>query len=204
MTEENPQQGETPAEATGGQDGPDLSERVAELEDRLLRTAAELENYKRRREREVADLVRYATEPLVRSLVPILDAFEQAVEADRETKEENQSAGTGEYQALHDGVELILQQLLEALRAAGVERDFPDGHPFDPHRHEAVSVAPDPDVVAEHVSVVVQAGYLLNDRVVRPARVVVSSGPSASSAERESEKASVPEEEKPADEADRA
>jgi molecular chaperone GrpE len=145
----------------------DMEATVAELQDRWMRTAAEFENYKKRRERETADLLRYATEPLVRELLPILDSFERAIGAGQ---------GQRDYQALHDGVELIRSQLREALRRVGVERQEPAGEPFDPHRHEAVSMLPHEEVPADHVAEVLQPGYTLNERVIRPARVVVSSG----------------------------
>jgi molecular chaperone GrpE len=160
-----PQAGEEPQ---GERGGPDANpEKVAELEDRLLRTAAEFENFKRRRAKETADLLRYRSEPLVRDLLPVLDALERAIRS---------SEGTRDYQAFHDGVEMILQQMREVLARHGVERDDPVEESFDPHRHEAVAMTPSDDVEADHVVEVMEPGYLLYDRVVRPARVVVSSG----------------------------
>ena len=144
-----------------------LEEKVAELEDRLLRTAAEFENYRKRLGREQEEWLRFRHEPLVRDLLPVLDALERAIRS---------SEGTRDYQAFHDGVELIFQQLCEVMARAGVARDEPVGEPFDPHRHEAVATVPDAEVPADHVATVLEPGYHLHDRVVRPAKVVVSIG----------------------------
>lgn len=160
-----PQASAAPEEQPGETDV--LQGEIADLQDRLLRTAAEFENYKKRQHREREEFLRYRYEPLVRELLPVLDSFERAIRS---------SEGARDYQAFHDGVELILNQLGEVLRRAGVEREEPEGEPFDPHRHEAVATMPSEDVEADHIAVVVEPGYHLHDRVVRPAKVVVSQG----------------------------
>ena len=163
-------------ERTGDEEEPNVQEvgvsdpqsLLAGLEDRLLRTAAEFENFKKRRARELDDVLRFRSEPLVRDILPVLDALERAIRS---------SEGTRDYQAFHDGVELILQQLLDVLARHAVEREHPEGEPFDPHRHEAVAVLSSDAVASDHVIEVIEPGYHLHERVVRPARVVVSAGP---------------------------
>jgi molecular chaperone GrpE len=158
-------EGETPGDEDEAV--PTLEEQVADLEDRLLRTAAEFENYRKRLNRERDEWLRYRHEPLVREILPVLDSLERAIRS---------SEGTRDYQAFHDGAELILQQLRDVLQRAGVERDDPAGEVFDPHRHEAVATIPDEAVPADHVAEVIEPGYQLFERVVRPAKVVVSLG----------------------------
>ncbi|MFO7767714.1 MAG: nucleotide exchange factor GrpE [bacterium] len=162
-----PEQGEGDAAGSEEEGLAAMRERVAELEDRLLRTAAEFENYKKRRARTDQDRVRFAAEPLVRDLLPVMDSFERAVEA---------SEGTRDYQAFHDGVEMILQQLREVLERHGVERMAPEGEPFDPNLHEAMGMMPHEELEEDRVAAVLEPGYVLNERVIRPAKVMVSSG----------------------------
>lgn len=165
---------------TEGAAGPDAGavgnsgERIRELEERLLRLAAEFDNYRKRRQREQEDLVRFCTEGLVGGLVPVLDALDRAISA---------GEGTRDYQAFHDGVVLIRQQLAEVLQRHGVEREVPKGETFDPNRHEAVAAIPHEEVEEDHIVTVVEPGYVLNGRVVRPAKVVVSRGGTAAQAE---------------------
>ncbi|MFC1595418.1 nucleotide exchange factor GrpE [Gemmatimonadota bacterium] len=143
---------------------------IAEMQDRLLRVSAEFENYKKRRQRETNDLLRFAHEALIRDLLPVIDSFERAILS---------SEGTRDYDAFHDGILLILQQLHEILTSAGVERLSPEGEIFDPNWHEAVGVCPHDKIAPDHVAVVVEPGYRLYDRIIRPARVMVVSHPSA-------------------------
>lgn len=144
-----------------------MQERVAELEEQLLRTAAEFENYKKRKARSDQERIRFAAEPLVRDLLPVMDSFERAIQA---------SEGTRDYQAFHDGVEMILQQLRGVLERHGVERLVPEGEVFDPNRHEAMGMMPHQEMEEDRVASVLEPGYLLNERVIRPAKVMVSSG----------------------------
>ncbi len=141
---------------------------TAELQDRLLRVSAEFENYKKRRQRETHDLLRFAHESLIRDLLPVVDSFERAISS---------SEGTRDFDAFHDGILLILQQMHEVLNNVGVERIAPDGELFDPNWHEAVGVCPHDEIEPDHVATVVEPGYRLHDRVIRPARVMVVSQP---------------------------
>jgi len=152
--------GEELADDTGAPEEPQL----AELQDRLLRVSAEFENYKKRRQRESMDLLRFGHEALLRDLLPVIDSFERAISS---------SEGTRDYDAFHDGILLILQQLHEVLNNAGVERISPDGELFDPNWHEAVGVCSHDEIAPDHVATVVETGYRLHDRVIRPARVMV-------------------------------
>jgi len=141
-----------------------LQQQLAEMEDRLLRATAEFDNYKKRRQRESEELLRYGHETLIRELLPVLDSFERAIVS---------SEGTRDYQAFHDGIELILQQLSEVLRQAGVERMSPEGELFDPHRHEAVGVCSHEEIEPEHIATVVEPGYEMHGRVVRAPKVMI-------------------------------
>jgi molecular chaperone GrpE len=138
-----------------------------EVDDRLLRLAADFENYKKRAARERQEYVQLANERLIAELIPILDDLERALAA----AEEHQEA------QLEEGVELVHRSLAALLARHGVRPIETDGK-FDPHVHEALLSQPSE---AEEGSVidVVQKGYKLGERVVRPARVVVAAAPPA-------------------------
>jgi len=143
------------------------------VDDRLLRLAADFENYKKRAARERQEYVRLANERLIGELIPILDDLERALAA----AEEHQEA------QLEDGVRLVHRSLAALLERHGVTPIETDGK-FDPYRHEALLSQPSE---AEEGSVldVVQKGYRLGDRVVRPARVVVAAPPAPAQEEPE-------------------
>ena len=138
---------------------------VAELEDRLLRTAADFDNYKKRAAREREEYVRLANERLVKDLLPILDDLERALAAVSEHEEAT----------VEEGVRLVHRSLALLLERNGVKEIDTNGK-FDPHVHEALLSQPSE---ADEGSVidVVQKGYTLGDRVVRPARVVIAAAP---------------------------
>jgi len=144
-------------------EGPDPA--VAELEDRLLRVAADFDNFKKRAARERQEYVALANERLVKELLPILDDLERALSA-AEDHEEAQ---------LEEGVRLVHRSLASLLERNGVREIATEGR-FDPHVHEALLSQPS---AAEEGSVidVVQKGYTIGDRVVRPARVVIAAAP---------------------------
>jgi molecular chaperone GrpE len=156
-----------PAEVTAAE-VEELRRQVAEKQDRLLRALAEVDNVKRRTQREREDYVRYANEGLVRDLLPILDNFDRALEAARATQEAAKVV---------DGVALIQRELLKVLERVGVTRYSAVGERFDPNRHDAagrvVSTSQPPDTVVAELT----AGYVLNGRVLRPAQVVVAAAP---------------------------
>jgi len=134
-----------------------------EVDDRLLRLAADFENYKKRAARERQEYVAFANERLLKELLPILDDLERALGA-AEQHEEAQ---------LEDGVRLVYRSLASLLERHGVQQIPTDGK-FDPHVHEALLAQPSEDAETGAVIDVVQKGYKIGDRVVRPARVIVA------------------------------
>jgi molecular chaperone GrpE len=132
-------------------------------DDRLLRLAADFENYKKRAARERQEYVALANERLLKELLPILDDLERAMNA-AEDHEEAQ---------LEEGVRLVHRSLASLLQRNGVEEIATDGK-FDPHVHEALLAQPAEDREHGDVLDVIQKGYRLGDRVVRPARVIVA------------------------------
>ena len=158
-----------------------LDRELADTKDRLLRTLAEMENLRKRTEREVADARIYGISAFARDVLTVADNMHLALEAlDKELREKSDSS----VKALLDGVELTERALLNALEKHGVKRIEPLGQKFDPNRHQAMYEAEDASVPAGHVAQVIQAGYLIGDRVLRPALVAVSKGaPKPASAE---------------------
>jgi molecular chaperone GrpE len=137
--------------------------------DKFVRTAADLENFRRRTMREKEDLRTTATGRVLEDIFPVLDTLAMAIAA---AKQPN-----ADVKSLVGGVDMVLTQLKNALVNHGLKEINPVGQPFDPHQHEAISHQPSKDVKEEHVLNVVRAGYSLNGRLLRPAAVVVSSGP---------------------------
>jgi molecular chaperone GrpE len=135
--------------------------------DRFLRLQAEFDNYKRRIQKEHTDSLRYALTPLVRDVATVLDNLERALAHAR--KEPGEPSG-----ALLEGIEMVARQMRETLERFGVTRIEAVGKPFDPALHEALTVVERNDVPENQVLEELQAGYLLHERVVRPARVSVS------------------------------
>lgn len=158
-----------------------LDRELADTKDRLLRTLAEMENLRKRTEREVADARMYGVSAFARDVLTVADSMHLALEAlDEELREKSDSS----VKALLNGVEITERALLNALEKHGVKRIEPIGQKFDPNRHQAMYEAENASVPAGHIAQVVQAGYLIGDRVLRPALVAVSKGaPKASSAE---------------------
>ena len=137
--------------------------------DKFVRTAADLENFRRRSVREKDDLRTAATGRVLEDIFPVLDTLALAINAARQPN--------AELKSLVGGVEMVLAQLRTALSNHGLKEINPIGQPFDPHQHEAISHQPSKEVKEEHVLEVVRAGYSLNSRLLRPASVIVSSGP---------------------------
>jgi molecular chaperone GrpE len=137
--------------------------------DKFMRTAADLENFRRRTVREKDELRTTATGRVLEDIFPVLDTLTMAINA---AKKPN-----AEIKSLVGGVDMVLSQLKTALANHGLKEINPIGQPFDPHQHEAISHQPSKDVKEEHVLNVVRTGYSLNGRLLRPASVVVSSGP---------------------------
>ncbi len=140
--------------------------RAAENWEKLLRLQAEMENVRRRAERDVVSAHKYGVEKLIKNLLPVIDSLERGMEVAAE--------GSAEVKAMYEGMTLTHKLLLETLEKQGVKQLDPMGEPFNPEEMEAVSTQPGDEVEANTVLSVVQKGYLLNDRLVRPVMVVVS------------------------------
>jgi len=165
-----PEPGETGAEPV------DVETRLAEAEtraaehwDKVVRLQAELDNQRRRLERDVEKAHRYGLEKFARELLPVRDSLEHGLEA--------AGSGSEEVTALRDGMALTLKMLDAVLDKFGIQVVDPAGQPFNPELHEAMTMQPSAEVEPGHVLAVYQKGYLLNDRLIRPARVVVAREP---------------------------
>ncbi|MDF2691413.1 MAG: Protein grpE [Gammaproteobacteria bacterium] len=134
--------------------------------DKALRAVAELENTKRRAEKDISNAHKYAIDRFAESLLPVLDSLEKALEVKAYDNEAVQS--------MHQGIELTMKMLLDTLQKNGIEQINPLGQNFDPSQHEAMTMQDSPGTEPNKVLVVFQKGYLLNGRLIRPARVVVS------------------------------
>ncbi|MGH6715707.1 MAG: nucleotide exchange factor GrpE [Bradyrhizobium sp.] len=150
-----------------------LMKEAAEARDKMLRTLAEMENLRKRTSREVADARVYGITGFARDVLEIADNLQRALDA--VPTEARASADPG-LKALIDGVELTERSLHNALEKNGVKKLDPSGGKFDPNFHQAMFEVPDPSVPAGTVVQVVQAGYTIGDRVLRPALVSVSKG----------------------------
>jgi molecular chaperone GrpE len=163
----------TTAPATDpAQEAVSLAKEVAELKDRVLRTLAEMENLRRRTEREVADSRTYAITGFARDLVGVADNIRRALDA----ASDSGVVLEGPAKALVDGVELTERELLKVLEKNGVKKFDPHGAKFDPNLHQAMFEVPDARVPSGSVVQVIQPGYMIGDRVLRPALVGVSKG----------------------------
>ena len=149
----------------GGEDANSAEDEIAALKDQLLRAAAESENIRRRASRDVENAHKYANEKLLEDLLPVLDSLEKALEL---------PVQSDDAKAVLEGIEISLRIFRETLERAGIAIVDPLGEPFDPSKHEALAMVPNEEVEPNSVIEVVQKGYLLNERVVRAARVVVS------------------------------
>jgi len=146
---------------------------AAELKDKLLRTLAEMENLRKRAGREVADARVYGVAAFARDMVAVADNMRRALDA--VSPQLRASADPG-VKALIEGVELTERELLKALEKNGVRQFSPRGEKFDPNVHQAMFEVPDASVPAGSVVEVMQPGYMIGERVLRPALVGVSKG----------------------------
>ncbi len=154
----------------------ELKERAAKADehwDRLLRTTADFDNFKKRAAREKQDAIKFANESLLQKLIPVLDNFDMALAATQT------SAKADAVQSLQTGVSMIHQQLKSALVDAGLEELDAAGKPFDPNIHEAVSQQETAEVPEGQVVQQLRKGYKFRDRLLRPASVVVAKPPAA-------------------------
>jgi molecular chaperone GrpE len=151
-----------------------LARENAEARDKVLRTLAEMENLRRRTEREVADTRHYSIASFARDILAVADNMDRALQAlDAELRETANPA----IKTLLDGVELTERELLKVLEKHGVKKFEPQqGEKFDPNLHQAMYEVPDPSQPAGTVAQVVQPGYMIGERMLRPALVGVAKG----------------------------
>jgi molecular chaperone GrpE len=170
---------ETPdtAEAQAAPAAPDpvalLAKEAGDLKDRLLRTLAEMENLRRRTEKEVTDARTYGVTNFARDILAVADNMERALKALDDEIREKADAGV---KALLDGVELTERELIKVMEKHGITRLEPQGQKFDPNLHQAMFELPDATVPAGTVVQVMQPGYKIGERVLRPALVGVAKG----------------------------
>jgi molecular chaperone GrpE len=150
-----------------------LEAQVAELRDRFLRAVAEAENVRKRAERDVADERVYGVTGFARDILAVADNLARTLDA---VAAEARSSAEGPLKALLEGVELTDRELQKALAKNGIRRIDPQGEKFDPNFHQAVYEVPDANVPAGMVAQVIQPGYAIGSRVLRPAMVGVSKG----------------------------
>jgi molecular chaperone GrpE len=155
-----------------------LEQENKDLSDRLLRTMAEFDNYRKRVAREKEDLLKYGTEKMALDILPVADNFERALE---------QSKTAANAAAVVEGVEMIYKQFLATLEKFNIRPFDSIGEPFDPERHEAMAHQENDQYAENTVIEEFQKGYFLNDRLLRPARVVVSRGPNEGTGDQEEE-----------------
>lgn len=148
----------------------DHAGQLDELNDRLLRMAAEMENFRKRSLKEREDAIKYSTTKFARDIITVADDLERAIESVKEIDFETNDA----MKTLYDGVELTLRSLTQIFSRNGIERFDPLGEKFDPTMHEAMFEVPNSENESGIVVHLVEPGYRLNDRILRPARVGVS------------------------------
>lgn len=151
----------------------ELEQTVAQLKDQLLRKAAEFENYKRRTENDYAAMVRFSSEEMITRLLPVLDDFERSMKAGKPAE------GAPEDGGFYRGVEMIYNKFRKLLEHHGVKEMEVLGKPFDPALHDALLQVPNSSVPPHTVLEVVDKGYLLHEKVIRHARVIVSADTAA-------------------------
>lgn len=186
MTEETKNTGESPVDQSTAENAPEnaqpaetavdsLKEQLAakELEaknnyDRFLRQVAELENFKKRTSRERDEAIRFANESLIKDLLPVVDNLERAVA---------HASGGGNGKPIVEGVEMVLKGLLDAMAKHGVTQISAVGQPFDPSKHEAMAQVESAEHEPNSVVDELHKGYMLRDRLLRPALVSVAKAP---------------------------
>lgn len=170
--QESPSPEEQEAAAAAGE-----ADRIQELEalaeerrDQALRAQAELDNQRRRFERELENAHKYAMEKFASEMLEVCDSLEMGLQAARESQDVDR---------VIEGVELTLKNLHKVFDKFGIQAEEPTGERFDPERHQAMSMQEDPEQPPNTVVATMQKGYMLQDRVLRPAMVMVSRAPSS-------------------------
>jgi molecular chaperone GrpE len=150
-----------------------LAKEAADARDKMLRTLAEMENLRKRTAREVSDARTYGISGFARDVIDIADNLQRALDA---VPVEARAAADPGLKALIEGVELTERSLHNALEKNGVRKFDPAGEKFDPTVHQAMYEVPDPSVPAGTIAQVIQSGYMIGERVLRPALVGVAKG----------------------------
>jgi molecular chaperone GrpE len=148
-------------------------DKLTESKDAVLRAEAEMQNVRRRAERDVENAHKYGIERFLQNLLPVVDSIEKSIESIESTDQ----ADRDENDPVIEGIRLCYKLLLDVLDREQVEVVDPLGEPFDPNEHEAMSMVENPDMEPNSVFAVMQKGYKLNKRLVRPAMVMVSKAP---------------------------
>jgi len=186
MTDPTARQAETAAAEAESLTAPEQADPVAEakreaadFKDKLLRTLAEMENLRKRTEREVFDARLYGIASFARDVLAVADNMHRALEA---IGPELRESADAKVKALIEGVELTERELLKTLEKNGVKKFSPQGEKFDPNVHQAMYEVPTSDLPPGQVADVIQAGYMIGERVLRPALVAVSKAAQQTSA----------------------
>ncbi len=166
--ESNSTEAENAAAEGSSDDVATLREAVSQAKDQVLRVQAEMQNLRRRVDRDIENAHKFALDKFVAELLPVVDNLERAL-ATIDASDDTQ-------RAIGEGIELTLKSFHDVLVRNKVEQVDPVGRGFDPEFHQAMAIVPHPELAANTVIEVFQKGYLLNGRLVRPAMVVVSSG----------------------------
>ena len=183
---ESPEAAEAPEEAVEladmskaelFKDAENAREEAAKFRDAALRAEAEMQNVRRRASKDVEHAHKFGAEKLIQNLLPVVDSLEKALESSELVKDLDQDHSA---KAVLDGVGLCHKMFLDTLGKENVAVVDPHGEPFDPNLHQAMSMVENPDMEPNSVVAVIQKGYQLNGRLVRPAMVMVSKGVSPS------------------------
>jgi molecular chaperone GrpE len=158
----------SPHQATGEESGKEierLSQELAEMKDRLLRNVAEMDNMRKRLEREKSDFIKFSTESILKEMIPVLDSFDKALPTS--------PSPSGEVAKFQEGLTMVHKLFLAALAKHGLEPVEAVGKLFDPNFHQAIQRIESGDVTEETVDTEFMKGYALHGRLVRPAMVSV-------------------------------
>ncbi len=159
------QEDETPVENSEASQIADLEAKVAELEDKLLRSQAEIQNIQQRHAREVQNVRKYDGQKLAGAVLPAVDNLERALQVEADDAVTKQ---------IKTGVEMTLKTLVQALADNGISATGEVGEAFDPTKHQAIQSVESEDVASDEIAAVLQKGYMIQDRVLRPAMVAVA------------------------------
>ena len=156
---------ENPEELDSEEESPSLEEEIESLKDQVLRAKAEVQNVRRVAEQEVRKARLYGVESLAKNFLSVGDNLERAIESlNEDSKPED----------LEEGLRLILKSYEDALETGGIISIDPKGEPFNPEQHEALSVIENEDLEPNSIVEVIQRGFMIQDRVLRPAKVIVT------------------------------